>query len=477
MAMAFDDLRGFVRVLEDRDLLRRVTREVDWELEVGAIAHQLFKTQGPAVVFERVKDGDYPLLCGAIATLERYAMALDTEPDLWVIQQKFMHALANPIAPVEVDRGPCQEEVISGSDVDLWRFSTPRWHANDGGRYIGTMGVIVSRDPDTGKQNYGIYREMIVDRDKHCILTGRDANIALQKHQARGEPMPVATAFGVDQATLTSAAAPFAFGDDELGLAGGLRGEPVPLVRGKTVDLLVPATAEVVFEGWISPDREQWREEGPFGEYTGYYAGERRKQPTVQLSAVTQRTSPMMQGTLEGRAPNESEVMQGIVRAMTLKSTLLKMGIPGIKDCWRVARDFIAIVSLERQYYAGHARQVIDAVLTTLLYKWVIVVDGDVDVFDWEQVSWAVGTNVQPHRDIYITDFSSRGSTLDPSIPPEHRPRPITRTSRIGIDATTQHKGYEWSTQVKPDEAMLRRVLERWEEYGLGERVPSAALR
>jgi 4-hydroxy-3-polyprenylbenzoate decarboxylase len=472
--MAFEDLRGFVRALEERDLVRRVTQEVDWELEIGAIAYQLFRTRGPAVIFERVKDGDYPLLVGAVATLERYALSLGMPADLRQLQAGFLHAFENPIPTAAVDRGPCQENVLQGSEIDLERFSAPRWHPRDGGRFIGTLGVVITRDPDTGKQNAGIYREMILDRDKHGVLVGRDASIVLQKYQARGEPMPIATAFGVDPATLTAAASPSAHGEDEMALAGGLRGEPVPVVRAKTVDILVPATAEVIFEGYLTPDQDQWLDEGPFGEYTGYYAGERRRRPTVQLSAVTLRDQALMQGTLEGRAPNESDVMQEVVRSMTLKDHLLKLGIPGIKDCWRGARGFICIVSLERQYYAGHARQVIDAVLATQLYKWTIVVDGDVDVFNWDEVTWAVGTNAQPHRDIVITGPDRRGATLDPSIAPELRPRPATQSSRIGIDATTQYKGYEWSTQVKPDEATLQRVIEQWDAYGLGERVPTA---
>jgi 4-hydroxy-3-polyprenylbenzoate decarboxylase len=473
--MAFQDVREFVKALEERDLLRRIRQEVDWELEIGAIAYQLFRTGGPAVIFERVKDGDYPLLCGAIATLERYALSLGMPADIRQMQDGFQHAFEHPIDPVVVDRGPCQENVLGGSEIDLERFSAPRWHPRDGGRFIGTLGVVITRDPDTGKQNAGIYREMILDRDKHGLLVGRDASIVLQKYQARGEPMPVATAFGVDPATLTSASSPSAHGEDEMALAGGLRGEPVPVVRCKTIDIHVPATAEVVFEGLLTPDQSQWLEEGPFGEYTGYYAGERRTRPTVQLTAITLRDNAMMQGTLEGPSPNESTMMQEVVRSMTLKDHLLNLGIPGIKDCWRGARGFIAIVSLDRQYYAGHARQVIDAVLATQLYKWTIVVDGDVDVFDWEQVSWAVGTNVQPHRDIIITDNNRRGATLDPSIAPELRPRPYTQSSRIGIDATTQYKGYEWSTQVKPDEATLRQVVARWDEYGLGARQPATA--
>ncbi|MBM2811782.1 MAG: UbiD family decarboxylase [Chloroflexi bacterium] len=202
---------------------------------------------------------------------------------------------------------------------------------------------------------------------------------------------------------------PLNYGEDELAMAGALRGSPVPLVRGKTVPIMVPANAEFVFEGWISPDDSTWLDEGPFGEYTGYYGGELSKKPTVQLTAITHHDNPILQGTLEGPAPNESDVLIGVGGAVALKVNLAKMGVPGIKDVWTRGRTFIAIVSLERHFYSGHARQVIDAALALNWgFKWIIVVDADIDVFNWEQVDWALSTRVQPHRDIVMADNRPR---------------------------------------------------------------------
>jgi 4-hydroxy-3-polyprenylbenzoate decarboxylase len=420
------------------------------------------------VLFENVRDGKFPLLCNAMGTLGRYALALGLPADHRALLERVTRAFQHPLPSVEVDRGVCQENVIPAADVDLWSFPTPRWHELDGGRYIGTMGVVIARDPDTGRGNAAIYREQIVDRDKTCVHLGRDASLILRQYQARGEPMPIATCFGVDPAVIAVAAMPLGYGDDELEMAGALAGEPVATVPAKTVDLLVPASAEFVFEGVISPDPEDWLREGPFGEFTGYYAGEERREPTIQLTAITHRDNPIMQGTLEDRAPNESDLLVAMARAMALKMHLIRCGIPGIKDVWSRGGDMIAVVSLHRQAYSGHARQVIEAAIATTRFKWFVVVDGDVDVFNWEEVEWALAMHVQPHRDVIVTDDRHRGSNVDPSIPPEVRPIPITRSSKIGIDATTEYKGFPWSTRIRPPRDVLRRVLEQWDAYGLG---------
>jgi 4-hydroxy-3-polyprenylbenzoate decarboxylase len=471
--MPVHDLRGFIATLEERDLLRRVRKEVDWHLEVGTVMHEVHQRHGPAILFENVKDSDYPLLCGALGTLERYALALGMPNDPRAMQAQVMEALRQPLPPVALGSGPCQENVLQGSDIDLERFPSPFWHPLDGGRFIGTLGVVIVEDPDTGQRNAALYREQVLGRDKTGVLLGRHGSVVLQKYLARGEPMPIATCFGVDPTVLMSAIMPFNYGEDELGMAGALRGEPVPMVRGKTVDLLVPASAEFIFEGYISPDRAEWLDEGPFGEYTGYYGGELSKKPTVQLTAITHRDNPIMQGTLEGPAPNESDVLITVGGSAALKSNLMQMGVPGIKDVWLRGRSFIAAVSLEREYYSGHGRQVIDAGLATNWgFKWLVVVNADIDVFNWEEVDWALSTRVQPHRDIVITDNWHRGSSLDPSIAPKWRISPTNnRSSKIGIDATTGHKGFEWAPAVQPDAAMLRQVREQWDAYGIDAKV------
>jgi UbiD family decarboxylase len=465
----FEDLRHFLDCLEERDLLSRVSKEVDPHLEIGTIMYEVHRRGGPAVLFENVKGCDYPLLSGALGTLERYTLALGLPNEPRLLQDKAMEAMRKPLPPVVVDQAPCQENVLQGAEVDISQFPAPFWHPLDGGQFIGTLGVVITQDPDSGARNAAVYREQVLGRDKTAVLLGRHGAVVLQKYLERGEPMPIATCFGVDPAVLAAAVMPLNYGEDELGMAGALRGSPVPLVRGKTVDLLVPANAEIVFEGYVTPDREAWQEEGPFGEYTGYYAGERFKKPTIQLTAITHRDRPIMHGTLEGRAPNESEVIAIFGTAIGLKADLIKMGVPGIKDVWGRGRSFISIISLDRQYYSGHVRQVINAALVAARgSKWIIVVDGDIDVFNWEQVDWALSTRVQPHRDIVVTDNWRTGVTLDPSIEPALRANWVdVRTSKIGIDATTQNKGFEWAPPVTPDATRLETVRAQWAQYGI----------
>ncbi|HLY64898.1 MAG TPA: UbiD family decarboxylase [Chloroflexota bacterium] len=467
--MAFDDLRSFLDCLESRGALRRVSKEVDGDLELGAIMHEVHRRGGPAVLFERISGCDYAMVSGAIGSPEHLALALGLPNDPRLLQQKGMDAMRHPLPPLEVDSGASQEYLISGADVDLSRFPAPFWHPLDGGRYIGTFGVVITQDPETGARNAAVYREQVVGRNKTGILLGRNGAVMLQKYLAMGKPMPIATCFGVPPAVLVSAIMPVNYGEDELALAGAFLGKPLPVVKGKTVDLLVPANCEFVFEGWISPDQASWEEEGPFGEYTGYYGGERFKRPTIELTAVTHRPNPIMHGTLEGRAPNESEVIATFAHNIGVKADLIKLGVPGIKDVYARARSFITAISLERQFYAGHARQVIDAALVVCRgAKWIIVVDGDIDVFNPEDIDWAVATRVQPHRDIVITDNHHVGMVLDPSIHPDLRPNWLdVHTSKIGIDATTKYKGHDFPPAVEPDAATHARVLEHWAEYGI----------
>jgi len=467
--MAFDDLRSFIRCLEENDLIRHVRKEVDWNLEIGAVVHETFQRHGPALLFDNVKDSDYPLLAGALMTTERLGLALGTPNDCRAMQKKGFEALMHPLEPELISDGACQQNVVTGDDIDLARFPTPFWHPLDGGRFIGTLGVVITKDPDTGAQNAALYRQQVLGKKKTGALLGRHAAMMFQKYAAADKPMPIATCFGVPPALLACAPMPLNYGENEMGVAGALIGKPLPVVRGKTVDLLVPANCEFVLEGYISTDEVGWEEEGPFGEYTGYYGGERLVRPTIELSAITHRDNPILQGTLEGKAPNESETISTFAHSLGMKSDLVKMGVPGIKDVWNRSRGFFTCVSLERQFYAGHARQVIDALLTVSRgTKYIIVVDSDIDVFNAEDVDWAIATRVQPHRDIVITDNQRLGMVLDPSIQPDMRAHWLdVRTSKMGIDATTKYKGHEFPPTVEPDAQAHARVLEHWHEYGI----------
>ena len=469
--MAYQDLRGFISSLEEEGLLRRVKEQVDWNLEVGAIMQKVFDARGPAILFENVKDSPHPLLSGAMCTYRRYALGVGSEGDLRSILSKALHAIDNPILPVRVERGSCQENVLTGKDIDLYRFPTPLWHELDGGRFIGTLGLVVTRDPDTGKRNVGIYRQQIIGKGETGLLATQQMGTMFQKYRALGEPMPIATAIGVAPEVLAAAVFHAPYGQDELAIAGGLCSAPVPLVKCRTVDLEVPATAEIVLEGIVEVDASRWKDEGPFGEFPGYYGGVKMPRPVVRLTAVTHRNDPILQGTLEGMPPNESSTLRTVGHTVGAWKNLLALGIPGVKEVHVTemgCANFQVVVSMDRQYYGGNARQVIQGLwATNTNAKWVIVVDDDIDIFDQGQVEWALSTRVQPHRDVIITSDSEPGIELDPSIHPSKRAYPVSQSSRIGIDATMQYKGFEFPPKARQNDELMNKVEKKWLGKGL----------
>ncbi|HLY67745.1 MAG TPA: UbiD family decarboxylase, partial [Chloroflexota bacterium] len=233
--MACEDLREHISCLKQHDLIRTVSQQVDWELEIGTIMSQIERTGGPAVLFENVKDSAMPLACSTMGSVDRYALGLGMPRDLRILLNQMSQAFRTPIEPVVIESGPCQENVRKGDQINLHELPTPRWHVRDGGRYLGTLGILITKDPETGQTNSSIYRQQIVDRDKTCVLLGRDAGVMFRKYKELGQPMPVATCIGVEPALLAAAPMAFDYGIDELCMAGALRGKPVPVVKGKTV--------------------------------------------------------------------------------------------------------------------------------------------------------------------------------------------------------------------------------------------------
>jgi UbiD family decarboxylase len=464
----FTDLREYMTALEDRGLLHRVTAPVDWDLEIGAIQRIVFDRFGPALLFTAVRDSSIPLASGLMATPERYALGIGCEPTMRAIIEKIRDIAGTMLEPRLVDRAACQENVIQGDDIDLFSLPVPKWHEHDGGRYLGTLGLVITRDPETGRRNIGIYREQITGPNKLALCATQQTGIIFRKYQRLGQPMPVVTAVGVDPCTLAASVLPLPLDDDEFAAAGGFLGEPLELVRCVTQDLEAPANAEFVFEGEIHPDAPLI-DEGPFGEYAGYY-GDPTKQPEVTITAITHRNDPVFVGTLEGAPPTESRMLQVACNSAMLARRFQTMKTPGVKDVYLTdmgCASYFTIVSLSAHHHQGYTRQVMEqAWAYDSESKWIIVVDDDIDIYDRGQVEWALATRVQPHRDIWITPNNQPAFALDPSIAPENRGGlGGVRGSRIGIDATTKFKGFEFgrlerATNIEP-------VLERWDELGI----------
>jgi UbiD family decarboxylase len=469
--MGYRDMREHIQLLEKEGELKRIKKEVDWDVELGAIMRRVFKEKGPAVFFEKVKGSNIPVFSGAMFGHKKYSLMIDSKPDINSMLRKMVDCIDHPINPLMVSSGVCQENVFTGDKINLEMFPSPKWHHLDGGRFIGTLGAVITKDPETGIRNVAVYREQQLSKNKIGLNPTQDANIHLQKYRTLNKSMPVATCIGVPPAVLAASVTKARFGQDEMGIAGAIAGEPIPMVKCRTIDLEVPADSEIVLEGEIPMDSKKWELEGPFGEFTGHFNSlEKHIRPTIFLSAVTYRSQPIYQGCSPGLPPNEETTCREIGNSAGVWHRLQKSGIPGIKEAYLTemgCAGFVVIVSMDRHYYMGNVRQIIYYVLSTfLMAKWVIVVDDDVDIHDMGAVQWALSTRVQPHRDIFVTDDKYWGVTLDPSIHPNNRYIPNNRGSRIGIDATKYFKGYDFPPLVLDSRETEERINQNWKSYG-----------
>ena len=344
--MGFMDMRQWISLLEKEGELRRITAEVDWEREIGAVARRVLEKKGPALLFESVKGYGSgrcsKLFVSGLGARSRLALALGFPGDIAnrELVQHVMKKNREAIAPVVVETGPVKDVIIRGAAIDQTEFPVPKWHHLEGGRYIHTFSGIVTRDPETRVMNVGIYRGMIGQKDTAPFLLikgGQHWGAHFVKWAARKQPMPVACVIGWDPIMPFLAGSPVSAGVCEWDVMGAYRGEPAQLVRCETVDLEVPATAEIVIEGVISDDPATYESEGPFGEFTGYVSDLPTPRPTMKVTCITHRRDPIFRGSLEGTLPgsySENSVMSSVQRAGIAWNILNGAGIPGILDVY-----------------------------------------------------------------------------------------------------------------------------------------------
>jgi len=308
--MPFEGLREFLSFLEERGQLARVSREINGNsYEVSAILDKLSKQSGKAVIFENLKNYDMPLCANILGTLKRVSMALEaTEQSLF--NEWNRRRLSEWPAPKYVSDGPCKELIIKKEQVNLLRYPILKWNPLDGGPYI-TLGAMISKDPETGDRNAGIYRMLVQGKNQLGInmLPGKHITAHYSKAEAKGKPLEAAVAIGLDPTIVLVAATRLKLGEDELAFAGALRKEPVKITACQTVDIEVPAFAEIVMEGRIPPKIRAI--EGPFGECTGYY-GAAHNMPVFRIETITQREHPIYQATYTGKPPKEEHAITSI---------------------------------------------------------------------------------------------------------------------------------------------------------------------
>ncbi|MDO8691697.1 MAG: UbiD family decarboxylase [Dehalococcoidia bacterium] len=461
--MAFRDLRQFLGRLEAEGELARIKTRVELEYEIGAICRKVLDARGPGLLFEQAGDSAFPLATDLLATRRRLAMALDTEPAC--LTDEWVKRTSQTVRPTLVSTGPCKENILVGDAVDVFRFPIPVWNGLDGGPFI-TLPIFVSRDPETGEQNAAVYRAHVHDQRTVGIAAAPYRHISQHRAKAlaRGEPFPVAIVIGVDPSVLISSVAPFAYGVDELAMAGALRNEPLEIVRCETIPLYVPAHAEIILEGEMPPG--VLHHEGPFGEFTGYY-GIENERPVIRIKAITYRNGAIHQASYEGKPPQETNVLQSMsMEGETMKSVSLP-GIRAINVTEGGCGAFNAVVSVQKRF-EGYGKMMGMAVLGTWagrLMKTVIVVDDDIDPHNSTEVEWALATRVQPHRDVEIIKEVT-GIHLDPSLPLVERLTGHSRTSKMIIDAT-RHDAKEFEIVCTPKKEATEKVEREWAKYGI----------
>jgi 4-hydroxy-3-polyprenylbenzoate decarboxylase len=487
--MYYKDLRDFLQRLEERGELRRITQEIDPHLEMTEICDRTLRAGGPALLFEHPRGHTIPVLGNLFGTTSRVAFGMGAEStdalrdigrllamlkepeapqgmkDAW--QKLPLYKKVLDMAPKVIKSAPCQEQVIEADAVDLASLPIQTCWPQDAGPLI-TWALVVTRGPYKPRQNLGIYRQQVIGRNKVIMRWLAQRGGALDYRdwcEARpGEPFPVAVTLGADPATILAAVTPVPDTLSEYAFAGLLRGAKTELVTCQTSDLQVPASAEIILEGHITPGEEA--EEGPFGDHTGYY-NEVERFPVFTIERITHRDNPIYHSTYTGRPPDEPSILGQALNEVFVP--ILQKQFPEITDFYLPPEGCsyrVACVSMKKQY-PGHAKRVMFGIwsfLRQFMYtKFVIVTDEDIDVRDWKDVIWAISTRMDPARDctlientpIDYLDFASPVSGLG---------------SKIGLDATGKWPGEthrQWGRPIVQDAGIKARIDALWDELGI----------
>ena len=455
------DLRSFLRQIEvgAPDQIVRVTREVDPHFEVTGVLAALEKhRQFPIVIFEKVKGAKLPVVTNVHADARRLFRAIGLKnATLPEFIKEYGSRENKLIEPVMVSSGPCQEVVLTGNDIDVRSLPILTYHEKDAGRYI-TAGMEIMRDPDTGVRNAGIYRLMIHDRDTFGIQISETAHghYIWQAHERRNIPTPMAVVVGHHPAFYLGCLSFTSLETDELAVCGGVMGEPLEMVRCKTLDLEVPAHAEIILECEILPHLR--KEEAPFGEYPGTY-GPMRMNPLVKVKAITMRRDAMYQSSFVGHADNL--LLSGIIRSTTIQNTV-KLASPKVKAVHMPTSGrcrFICYVAIDKVIEGEPKNAAMAAFAADPFLKYVVVVDKDVNILNDEEVLHAIATRVRADYDIFMVTYA-KGSPLDPaSYDPAGGSHLVTK---MGIDATRKANYPDEISVPGSDEINLSAYIPGW---------------
>ena len=480
--MAFRDLREWIESLSENGELIKVKREVNWNLEVGAIIRRVYDTMAPAPLFENIKDYPRCKILGAPIGLSsknryaRFASALDMPIDANVVDitEEYLRRKKTLLKPVLIKEGISQQNVLLGEDIDLYKFPAPLIHEGDGGRYISTWHTIITKDPESEWVNYGMYRQMIHDKNHLGGIIDYPQHIGIhyRKYCDRAQRMEFATVIGTEPVTAIMSAVMADIGISEVDIIGGLRGEPLELVKAKTVDIYVPAYAEIVIEGYVDPYER--REEGPFGEYTGYSASGRTEKPVYTVTAITHRDNPILTVSAMGVPVDDSAVVLPLTMGAEVLRELRDVKHYPVKFVYfppEGTGHFCAIsTKVPSKTYPRHLA--IDFWSTkpgSVMGNILLIVDDDVDITNLKDIIWAISTRVNPDKGIFKFPRTFT-SPLLPWLSPKEREN--REGSRVLIDGTWPFDWpNEWIAKVSSFKTIWPKeiqdmVLKNWKDYG-----------
>jgi 4-hydroxy-3-polyprenylbenzoate decarboxylase len=483
--MAYKDLREFIRALEKGKELKRIPFEVDPILEITEFADRAVKSGGPALLFEKPKGFDIPVLINSMASMRKMEIALEVDsvedvaariveflemtkkPEGLMGKLKLLPKLAEvgSFFPRTVTKAPCQE-IVKTESFSLFDYPILKCWPEDGGRFI-TLPLVFSRNPETGKRNCGMYRIQIYDERTTGMhwQTHKQGAEHYRRLMAEGKTtrMDVAVAIGCDPATMYSAILPMPPDLDEMMIAGFLRSDPVEMIKCQTIDIEVPAQAEIVLEGYVTLG--ELRTEGPFGDHTGFYSLA-DEYPVFHVTCITQRKDPIYATTIVGPPPMEDFYMGKAIERIFLP--LMRLQLPEVRDICMPAEGIfhnLILVSI-RKSYPGHARKVMSAIWglgQAMFSKCIVVVDEEVDVQNVGEVAWKALNNIDPERDIQFT--------MGPVDSLDHASRLVNYGSKMGVDATRKWPGEgfqrPWPGVIKMSPEVKQRVDELWKRAGL----------
>jgi len=475
----YEDVREWLDIVDSIGELKRVDG-ADWKLEIGTLTELIYRERTgtiPALLFDRIKG--YPkgfrILFGQHCSFRRLALALGLPLDSVGLKlvSRFKEKLNHlrPIPPRVVKDGPVLQNRMAGGEIDLLKFPAPHIHELDGGRFIGTACVAITRDPEEDWVNLGTYRAMVHDRKSLGLFTSavsKHARVHMEKYFKQGKPCPVVLCVGQDPLLLLAAGNPLEFGRPEYDYCGGLRGRAFDVVVGEATGLPIPAHAEIAIEGFMHPG--ETKAEGPFGEWLGYYGARMDNTPVVRVEKIHYRNDPILCCARPGRPPTDYSLAKCVIRTAQIWDRVEKAGLPNVKGVWCQEAgigSLFNVISI-KQAYPGHSRQALFLAAQVLggAYngRFVVVVDDDIDPTNTFDVLWAMATRCDPDQAIEIIRRCWSGS-LDVAIPAANK----GHSSRCLIDAC---KPYERRDEFPPvaesSEELKAMVREKWKEdiYG-----------